>query len=114
MYSSAHFKKFWVKSIVACVINSKYSTITTIRPTLMKLFIRHVVFFSVLYFVLFPPQAHAYLDPGTGSYILQIVAAVLFASLFLIKTWWVHIKHFFNKLSGKDKKSEKDSKNRDH
>jgi hydrogenase-4 membrane subunit HyfE len=80
----------------------------------MKKIIRHIVFFSVLYIVLFPPSAHAYLDPGTGSYILQIVAAVFFAGLFLIKTWWTQIKGFLgrfaNKKEGKEvKNSEKSS-----
>ncbi len=72
----------------------------------MKLLIKHLVFFSVLYAVLFPQQAHAYLDPGTGSYVLQIVAAVFFAGLFLLKTWWTQIKHFVVSILGKDKKSE--------
>lgn len=73
---------------------------------------RHIAFFTVLYLVLFPPQAHAYLDPGTGSYILQVVAAVLFAGLFLVKAWWTQIKHIISKLFGKDKTSEKNVKDK--
>lgn len=79
-------------------------------PFLMKVFIKHVVFFSILYAVLFPPKAHAYLDPGTGSYILQIAAAIIFAGLFLIKTWWNHISRFILRILGrKEKSSEKNS-----
>lgn len=71
----------------------------------MKLLTRHVVFFSILYLMLFPKQAHAYLDPGTGSYVLQIAAAVLFAGLFLVKTWWSHISSFASRILGRKEKS---------
>ena len=77
----------------------------------MKLFRQHLTFFTILYLVLFPQRAHAYLDPGTGSYVLQIAAALLFGSLFLIKTWWHQIKHMVLRIFGrKDKLSEKHSK----
>jgi len=32
--------------------------------------------------------AHAYLDPGTGSYLLQLAAGVIFAGLFALKAYW--------------------------
>lgn len=32
--------------------------------------------------------AQAYIDPGTGSYILQVVAATVLAALFVVKTTW--------------------------
>lgn len=32
--------------------------------------------------------AHAYLDPGTGSYALQIGLAGLFGALFALKSFW--------------------------
>ncbi|MBP6913052.1 MAG: hypothetical protein KBC00_00370 [Candidatus Levybacteria bacterium] len=75
----------------------------------MKKIIRHIVFFSVLSAVLFPPRAHAYLDPGTGSYILQIVAAVFFAGIFLVKTWWTQIKGFLGRFAKKEGKEVKNS-----
>ena len=33
-------------------------------------------------------QAHAYLDPGTGSFLIQMLLASLFASLFALKVFW--------------------------
>lgn len=43
------------------------------------------------------PQAHAYLDPGTGSMILQgIIAAVAVVGLTL-KNYWYKIRGFFGK-----------------
>ncbi len=44
--------------------------------------------------------AYAYIDPGTGSYVLQMLIAVLLAALFALKQYWARIKDFFrNKLS---------------
>lgn len=42
-------------------------------------------------------NAYAYLDMGTGSYILQILLASLAASALFIKVFWVRLKSFFIK-----------------
>ncbi|HEU4365757.1 MAG TPA: hypothetical protein VFT13_09880 [Candidatus Krumholzibacteria bacterium] len=44
---------------------------------------------------LFVADAHAYLDPGTGSYILQMVIAGLLGAAFALKLFWYRIKRFF-------------------
>lgn len=41
------------------------------------------------------PQAHAYIDPGTGSVILQALVAGVLGSLFVIKTYWAKLTGFF-------------------
>lgn len=38
--------------------------------------------------------AHAYLDPGTGSMLLQGAIAAIAAAAFAIKTYWYRIKAF--------------------
>ena len=44
----------------------------------------------------------AYVDPGSGSYILQLVIASLLGALFAIKLSWIKVKTFFSNLfSGK-------------
>ncbi len=48
-----------------------------------------------------PGRARAYLDPGTGSYLFQILIAGLIGGLFAIKIFWVKIKGFFLGLFGK-------------
>ena len=40
-------------------------------------------------------SAHAYIDPGTGSYILQIVLAGLLGAAFTVRIFWKRIKMFF-------------------
>jgi hypothetical protein len=42
-----------------------------------------------------PRDAHAYLDPMTGSVILQAVVAGVLGTLFAVKVYWRKIKAFF-------------------
>jgi hypothetical protein len=39
------------------------------------------------------PDADAYLDPGTGSYVFQVLIATLIGGLFTIKMYWQKIKN---------------------
>ena len=43
--------------------------------------------------------AHAYIDPGTGSMVLQIVAGLFLAGLVTIKRWWRFVANLFKKKS---------------
>jgi hypothetical protein len=49
--------------------------------------------FAIL--LLIPREASAYLDPGTGSYMLQLALAGLFASMVTLKLYWQRIKDWF-------------------
>ena len=51
--------------------------------------------------LLVPRMAHAYLDPGTGSYVLQVLIAGVVAGFFTIKLFWLKIVGFFARLVGK-------------
>lgn len=55
---------------------------------------------------LFPKPAHAYMDPGTGSYILQLLIAALLGVSFAIKMFWLRIKGFFANLVSRKPKGE--------
>jgi len=56
-----------------------------------------IVLFAFLYLV-FPREACAYLDPGTGSYIFQLAIAVLVGGFFVIKLYWRKVRTFFGNL----------------
>ena len=43
----------------------------------------------------------AYLDPGTGAFIIQMLVAAVACVGFSIKIFWVHIKRFFCIITGK-------------
>ena len=54
-------------------------------------------------------DAYAYIDPGTGSYILQIVLASLLGAAFAIKLYWNRLKSLFARgLSKRNSKKETD------
>lgn len=38
------------------------------------------------------PQIWAYLDPGAGSMMLQILLASMLSSAFFLKTWFRHVR----------------------
>ena len=41
--------------------------------------------------------AHAYLDPGTGSYVFQMVAAALVSVGFLARAYWHRLRGLFTR-----------------
>lgn len=48
--------------------------------------------------LLFSPHAHAYLDPGSGSYLFQLAAAALLASMFTTRMYWYKVKDWLKSL----------------
>ncbi len=46
----------------------------------------------------FPRHAYAYLDPGTGTYLFQLLVAALLGAAVGVKIFWYKIKLFFKKL----------------
>jgi len=51
----------------------------------------------VLYFAMAAMPAHAYIDPGSGSFIFQVVVGGLLGAAFAIKTFWRRILGFFSR-----------------
>lgn len=63
----------------------------------------------LLYVVLLPltsESVHAYIDPGTGSLIIQILIASAVGAAFLIKIFWGKVKAFLNNLFSKTKNGD--------
>jgi hypothetical protein len=48
----------------------------------------------------------AYLDPGSGSFILQILIASLLGAVFIIRAYWKKITTFFHKGSSAKEEDE--------
>jgi len=44
----------------------------------------------------------AYLDPGSGSFIVQLILASLMGALFMLGMYWKKVKTFFKKLFKKN------------
>ena len=45
-----------------------------------------------------------YIDPGTGSLIIQILIGSFFGGLFLLKAYWGKVSAFLSRMSSKIKK----------
>jgi glycerol uptake facilitator-like aquaporin len=45
--------------------------------------------------------AHAYLDPGTGSYIFQLLLGSILGSLMVVKIYWRQIQDTISRWMGK-------------
>lgn len=54
--------------------------------------------------LLAPNTAHAYLDPGTGSYVIQMLIAGLLGAAFAIKMYWLRIKRFVAGIFSKNER----------
>lgn len=67
-----------------------------------------ILFCTLIYLFSMPKHAHAYLDPGTGSYIFQIILAGLFGSIFFLKSGVKKIQRLFKeKLPTKERDEDK-------
>ena len=51
-------------------------------------------------------EAFAYLDPGSGSYMIQILIGLFLGGFFTLKLYWRRLRAFFSK----DKQSEETEK----
>ncbi len=72
------------------------------KPFLCLIFIT-----SILFYFVSAKNTYAYLDPGTGSYLIQIIAAALLGALFSLRIFWSKIRRFLNNLfSNKEKKTK--------
>mgnify|MGYP003984937555 FL=1 len=64
-------------------------------------------FLFVLVMLMVPVfDAQAYLDMGTGSYIIQGLLAGAFAGIYAVKAYWLRIRIFLSKFFGKNEGSE--------
>jgi hypothetical protein len=49
-----------------------------------------------------------YIDPGSGSYLVQVIIAAVLGVLFYFKNAWAWIKSFFIKSSSQQQEEPKD------
>ena len=58
-------------------------------------------------------KAHAYLDPGTGSIILQAILAFIAGAAATVSLWWMNFKILIKKIFRLDKKNINKETNKD-
>jgi hypothetical protein len=64
----------------------------------MYSFKRALFVYSVCLLFLFPPRVFAYLDPGTGSYVFQLMIASILGILIFLKTSWRSVILFMKRI----------------
>ena len=61
------------------------------------------IFFFLILLIITPDYAYAYLDPGTGSIILQAILGFIAAVISYFYFFWEKVKLFFKKIFCKKK-----------
>ncbi|MBL7069119.1 MAG: hypothetical protein ISS34_04605 [Candidatus Omnitrophica bacterium] len=57
--------------------------------------------------LIFTKESYAYLDPGSGSYLLQLLIGVLLGGLFALKLFWGRVITFLKSLLFRKRKDER-------
>lgn len=59
-----------------------------------------------LLFIAYSQDVYAYVDPGTGSYLIQIVVAGLLGLIYALRLYWTKLKSFLtSKILRQSKKN---------
>ena len=61
----------------------------------------NLLILAVIYLFWSIRKAHAYIDPGTGSYIIQVLIGGLLGAAFALKIYWKKVKAYFSNLFSK-------------
>jgi predicted membrane protein len=74
--------------------------------------VKKKILFSLVIFIFLTHWIYGYLDPGTGSFIIQVLLAVGVTVSLAVKMSWKKVKTFFGNLFSK--KSKEDPGTADH
>ena len=66
---------------------------------------KKLILTTLIIFFIITDVSYAYLDPGTGSIILQAIIGFIAAALATVSIYWNKLKLFLNKLFKKKNKS---------
>jgi hypothetical protein len=69
----------------------------------------NITLLLLFFFTLSAQPAHAYLDPGTGSYLLQLIIGGALGGIFILKNYWHKLTSLFIKKSPKTQTSDTDT-----
>lgn len=70
---------------------------------------KYIIGVFVLVAIAMPSISKAYLDPGTMSYFIQALVAILAGVGYAVKIFWSQIKRFFARIFGRSKNDGNDS-----
>jgi len=76
----------------------------------MKIFLKILFLFQII-FIIPSTNAYAYIDPGTGSFIIQTILAFLAAAAFYLGYPIRVIKNLYNKIIKRKTEKDKEKNN---
>ena len=86
---------------------SKKSIITKRKVEVKKRACTNAIYLSlVLVLFLFPVNVYAYIDLGTGSYMLQLMIGSFLGAAYVLKVYWRKVLGFFRNLFLKSQKEK--------
>jgi hypothetical protein len=53
-------------------------------------------------------ENHAYLDPGSGSFILQLILAAILGALIVLRSYWTKIRDVVRNVFARQQEEEDD------
>jgi hypothetical protein len=62
--------------------------------------------FSAYFLLVLAPAAHAYLDPGSGSFLFQLLIGGLVGAAVTVRAYWGRIRAFFARRGAKKEPSD--------
>ena len=89
-----------------CVMSKKSTTTKRKVEVKKRAFINGIYFSLVLVLFLFVVDAYAYIDLGTGSYMLQLMIGSLLGAAYVLKVYWRKVLGFFRNLFLKSQKEK--------
>jgi hypothetical protein len=62
----------------------------------------HLMSIVLLLLVISEGSAQAYIDPGTASYVFQVIAGAILGGVFLLRTYWSRVVTTVRSLVSRD------------
>jgi len=72
----------------------------------LSVFFKKTFVIFMIFYLMFPHNAYGYLDPGTGSLILQAIIVVFIGTVATGKLWYRRFKALISRLFSKDNSTE--------
>ena len=69
----------------------------------------HLTVLAVAWLLILPTTAWAYIDPGTGSYVFQLLIAGGLAALYTLRRYWQNVKSSVARLLGGSRRGAGDT-----
>jgi cytochrome b len=64
--------------------------------------VRWAIVFTLGFWLVTAPAANAYVDPGTGSYVFQVLVGIFLGAAVAVKLWWRKLWSVFRRRSDRN------------